>query len=789
MAIRQYNITFKDQKERTVAITIVNPNTLGSTYTLIPADNPLTISEDDDHNPMKPIRSTVAQIRVACTHEELIPISNSLQWQVTIKRDSATIWMGYLRAEMPDADFSPISDEIYYTADDMLGVMKAQRKSLTGTKTIMGLLLAKNYGWIDNSMPIVSRGMLPSSTLQRLSVQSINWIEQEENSEGNLASVQPATDIVEQDILQWLGMTARYYMGSYYLGTIFGTLFYHQSQKTDIPVIDGAGMEWTGMHSIKMEQGVGHVRVEAVGKVVENVDAPSISDKIFDVVNIGWMAPQTTQGQRNCYFRQLQARQNGGIEVHAYNTGNPGNVLGKKGAHILDIDAWEAQVGEDKRNFNFSRVICLVGVGLNKNGTSDSMPEFMASDTTSSTDVYNRAMAAMMAGLTQPVVGIKYRAPINVKDGGFTLKIEAKSMSLDTIQLAGNSYRQLYGMGGSNDIANMTIFAVCSLRFGALYWTGGTWSSSSSSKFRYSLGILEKTLNMMFDGETAAMPIDGLRSGEVELIIYGVYDIYQSQEETPGGEIVYKCEIKPEPITMIPSVELKYNAPLDLMEPYRDDSIVLNQYTEGLPEDSSEDVSLHLCSRGNVPNNWGFVYDNNDVVSTLHWPKLREDWAPERLLLKKYELAMSRMRSYATLSIECEYTDMPFRRVSLGGRMWYPLAITTDMQTCRSKVLLMDITDIMAELPAIGTDEESSGGEYTVVVTASGDYITLTLAETLAVNVNIVWSTDTESGTATITAGQTSTTFDCGMPVQDERDIGFSASTSTGDTFNFVYQL
>ena len=104
-----------------------------------------------------------------------------------------------------------------------------------------------------------------------------------------------------------------------------------------------------------------------------------------------------------------------------------------------------------------------------------------------------------------------------------------------------------------------------------------------------------------------------------------------------------------------------------------------------------------------------------------------------------------------------------------------------------AKIFNVDITDIMSELPEVGTDEESTGGEYDIYVEIVGQYVSLTMETALNVDVTVQWSTDSHSGTVVIPRGTLDAEFDAGGQIHDEREIGFAASTPEGDTFNFIF--
>jgi len=200
MAISKYSITFRDRKERLVEIAISNGQT-GSTKVLTPASSPLTTSEDNDSNPLLPIRATVAQIRVRCTHADILPIDNNLQWAVTIKRANSIVWRGYLRAELPDMDFSPIPEEITYTADDILGTLKYAQATLGTSRQTFTSLLTHTYTLIDNSMPVLAKGDSPIATLSALYAEAYNWKKQVEDANGHKTWENEMQDVLESDIL------------------------------------------------------------------------------------------------------------------------------------------------------------------------------------------------------------------------------------------------------------------------------------------------------------------------------------------------------------------------------------------------------------------------------------------------------------------------------------------------------------------------------------------------------------------------------------------------------------
>ena len=105
--------------------------------------------------------------------------------------------------------------------------------------------------------------------------------------------------------------------------------------------------------------------------------------------------------------------------------------------------------------------------------------------------------------------------------------------------------------------------------------------------------------------------------------------------------------------------------------------------------------------------------------------------------------------------MECEYDDMPFQRISLAGRTWYPQAIKTDWFKCSSEVLMLDITDIMAspELLTTGDDEMDDYVTMRVEYQSLAGLTWLRLSKIIDERVTIQWAAGGNSGTAYIAAG------------------------------------
>lgn len=793
MAVKLYTITFKDLQERTVVVRFINQDIdSGDTVALTPSDRPFVTTEDNDYDPMLPLRASTAQITVKCTHDAIVSIENNLQWAVVALRDDTVMWRGFLRAEMGDMDFSAVPDDITYQADDLLGTLAYTPKTLGSSQTTLYSLLEREYTMLDNSVPVPTRGDYPWETLSTLSAIPWNWVTTENNDEEIPENVPAMANTVEEDIAAFLGVTARYYNAKFYLGSLFGTKFYDSETEVTYDDIDGANLTWTGFSTIKWEQGVGLVEVDSGGNAISDADMPDTSNNNLTCTGYGYVMPQTerdtTLNGYNCFARYLEPTDGHGITLYQFSTGTPGNIWSELGCHVLDVDIWETE-GTRKYNFAFSRDYIFVGTGISTDGTAISMDTFSYTSRYQ-TEAYETSLAAMHSGLTTPLLTLSSIVPIYADNGGITIDLTFQSATFETVTSGGYSYRKVTEWGSDTDFAVAATRALCSLQFGDYWWNGTSWQTTECTFF-YMLNTddnpVVKDLEMMFEGQKLAMEVSGVMSGVLVFKFFGAYWANESSSEAEYTE--YTCTWTPEDLIKLSTVEITYNAPLDLLEPNKTTIRHISQRTEAFPEDNVKSVTLSLCSGGDIQNNWGFVYSGDDIIDTLHWPKLREDWKPERLVLKKNVLALSRLRSLATLTINCEYDDLPFRRIALDDRTWYPLAITTDWRDCESEVLVADITDIMAELPAVGTDEESTGGEYTITVTASSSSVTLTMETTLTVDTTIVWSTANTSGEVNIVAGNTTVTFDAGETIQDERDIGFSASTENDDTFTFVYDL
>lgn len=790
--MKRYTIAFQDKSERMVEINIEDTATLGQYTDLIGAESPLEISEDDDHDPLLPVRASVARIRVVCDYADVIQIQNDLQWAVSIQREGVVIWNGFLRTDMPDADLAAIPGEVFYIADDLLGCLKSIRKTLPRSRKTFQTLLERTYDFMDNSIPVLDRSGKPWETLQTLSVEPWNWMEQEENGDGIEEDEPDKANVVEQDIVQFLGVCARYWNNRFYLGSLFGTKFYEGEEEQTYDPIDGSTLEWTGFHSMKSVQGMGFVSVESAGKEIEDESVPSFKGNDFTVESYGYLPPQTdyvTAGN-NAYFRSLLPIENSGVWLKRFTQATEaGNILGKLGAHILDLDFWETQQTDLKKaNFTFSRSLLFVGVGLGKDGTEYPITPDFTYSSSYSPDAVAGAFNLLCEGVTEPVAIFKSPSVL-AKDGGFTLKIEYSGISYSVTTYGGNQYRSINSVASPSESYQTVLFT---LRFGDKYWGGTMWvdtpvygmyRSTSVNPFLY----VRKDITYEFGGEGMALPVDGVMSGDVELCIYGCFDIVTT-EDTSGGQLTYTTTISPEPVYNISKLELQYHAPLSVLDIQNRDSYRCSQRTSGFPVDNAKDVSLSLCSEGPINDNWGWVYSGSNILKNLFWPKLRQEMKPEQLVLRKNVLALSRIRNYATLSVKCEYDDLPFRRVSFLNRTWYPLAVSTNMRMNISEVLMMDITDIMASLPSVGTDEESTGGDTPVVATAAYQIVTLTFSQALSVPATIRWSTSSSNGTATLVTGQTTVSFDAGETIADERDISI-AIEATGYTFNITWAL
>ena len=787
MAVNKYTIEFKDAKERTVLVEITNSSIVsGTTKELQAAASPLTISEDSDLDPMKPLRSSVARITVVCGYEDLIPVQDDLQWAVKVKLSGTVVWQGWLRTDLPDASLSSVPGEILYVADDIIGSLAARNKTLFNERTALKNLIEITYDFIDNSIPVTDYGQAPWTTMNNLSVQGNNWKEYVENDEGIQEVKTDKAGVVEEDIAAFLGVCARSWKNHYFLGSIFGTKFYESSVERIYDIIDGSAFTWTGFHTVKGENGIGLISLESGGRIVESKSMPSISNGKFVVKSIGYMHPQTSHVSYglNCYQRLLAPAANSGISfVEKTNTeGTPLNILGQLGCHIADIDVWNEDGGEIPTNFSFTRCCLFVGKGLNGNGNEPSLPSYTATSTIED-EAINTARSQMMNALLQstPLLTI-HNEVIDTKDGGFTLKIDRREMTIEKVVVANFNHRELQEIGGTSSPMGVLF----TLRYGEYYWTGlENWSNQSTPILLfYGNGTPHsgqvnhmKTIDDLFNGEGMSMPTPGIMSGDVELRIYGIYNVTDTQDIV-GSQIVYTATWAAEDIVNL-EIKLAYNQPLNLLDIQQEEKFKCSQNTAGFPEGNEKSVELSVCSDADIVQNWGWVYNGNNIVKTLHWPKLRQYWKPERFVLKRNTLALSRNRQYATMNIECEYDDLPFRRVSFLGRTWYPLACKMDMQTCHSELLMFDITDIMAELPAVGTDEGSVGGSVVIVVSPAGHIVSLTLSEELDEDVEIEWSTAEHSGSFTIPAGEEEDSFDAGETIHEYRDLSIRASAES----------
>lgn len=788
MAISKYSITFLDRKERLVEIAISNGQT-GSTKVLTPASSPLTTSEDNDSNPLLPIRATVAQIRVRCTHADIIPIDNNLQWSVTIKRANAIVWRGYLRAELPDMDFSPIPDEITYTADDILGTLKYAQATLGTSRQTFTSLLTQTYTLIDNSMPVLAKGDSPIATLSALYAEAYNWKKQVEDANGHKTWENEMQDVLESDILGFLGMTARYYNNHLYLGSLFASRYYNGSTLVIPTTVDGEAFQWRGFHTLSWEQGRGLIELEAVGEQIGSPDMPNFGDDNSQVVYCGYAKPQVSeaasQGGYNCFLRVMSPVS--GWEVS--NEGNTDNLWGMLGGYVADYDIWDTDSSQAKSNYSFTRAAFFSGRRYATDGTQEDMPTFHIADRTSESDVTARCNAAFYAWLNtqSPYICLKSDGPIYTKDGGFTLKVTPKVVNSTLVTTSGKRYRRVTDFA---DLGDRTFGGIYRLQYGDKYWNGLAWQPEPCYFIEGHDSILQKGLSMMFQGEGMAMPVSGVMSGQVTLGFYGSYAFRSGYEEIEQSYTEYFAYWEPVNYNTSPgynwfkfeTFELKYNRPLDLFAVKKQDSRTLSYRAERLPESNAENIDLHLCSSGDIADNWGWVYlASGEKLTTLHWPKAREDMMPEQMVLRRYALARARIERMATLTIDCEIADLPFQRIALDGRTWYPLCLKTNWQECTSELTLLDITDIMALLPSVGDDEEGTG--YTRVLNISSRNAQTTFRQSAAIDeaLTITWACYGMSGTSVIPAGGTSITVNTGGDIQEERDFdNLSVSTPSG---------
>lgn len=763
---------------------VISNGETGDTKVLTPASSPLTTSEDNDSNPLLPIRATVAQIRVRCTHAEIIPIANNLQWSVTIKRDNALMWSGYLRAELPDMDFSTIPDEITYTADDVLGIMQYRQASTGSTRQTFAKLMSQQYKLIDNSMPVTAKGASATATLSALKAEAYNWKQEVNDRYGNTIVDDDMQDVVESDILQFLGMTARYYQGRVYLGSLFGSRYYDNGTLVIPELIDGSLFQWMGYHTVTWEQGMGNLTLTAVGRKIESKGLPGLSDENFDVESIGWAAPQTAHatapGAYNCFMRVLKPVLGWVLDRSL------DNVWDSMGGYVADYDIWTTQSPDNKTNYSFMRRLFFSGSQMNKNGMLDEMPTFRITDRTSSSDVKARVDAAFYAWLDKqtPYIVCMSDGVILTNGGGFTLKVTPKVVkSTKTGETWETRHRRVTGF---EDLGNRVFGGIYRLQYGNRYWNGTEWQTTKCYFIDGHDEIKTKTLSMGFEGEGMAMPVDGVQSGIVKLSFYGAYAESQGGNDDPGFSEYwaswYPTNYNTSPgfnWYMFEDFELVYHPPLDLLAVNKEDKRSLSYRTEKFPDTSSSSIELHLCSEGNINNNWGWVYlSNGKKLKILHWPKAREDMMPEQMVLRRHALALGRMNRMATVTIDCEIADLPFQRISLDGRTWYPLCLNTNWQECSSELTLLDITDIMAQLPSVGDDEESTG--YTRVLDIAGG-ATFRLSAPIDEDLTIVWACYGKSGTSVIPAGGTSITVDTGGEIQEERDFDtLDISTPSG---------
>lgn len=766
-------------------IAISNGQT-GDTKVLTPASSPLTTSENDDSNPMLPVRATVAQIRVRCTHADIIPIENNLQWSVTIKRNNTLMWAGYLRAELPDMDFSPIPDEITYTADDMLGIMTYRQASTGSTRQTFAQLMSQQYGLIDNSMPVTAKGASATATLSALLAEAYNWKQEVKDRYGNTVVDDDMQDVVEADILNFLGMTARYYRGRVYLGSLFASRYYDNGTLVIPELIDGSRFRWMGFHTITWEQGMGMLTLTAAGRKIESKELPGLGDENFEVEYLGWAAPQmshaTSPGAYNCFMRVLQPVMGWQMER------SPGKVWDSLGGYVVDYDIWTTDSQEEKTNFSFTRRLFFSGSRLHMDGTRDVMPTFRIADRTSESDVKTRVDADFYAWLdTQtPYIVCLSDGAIFTNGGGFTLKVTPKVVNST---LAGQTSARMRRVTGFEDLGSRVFGGVYRLQYGGHFWNGTDWQTKPCYFIDGENEIKKKTLSMRFEGDGMAMPVDGVQSGIVKLSFYGAYaynhGVNEDQAYTEYWAEWYPTNYNASPgynWYMFENFELVYHPPLDLLAVNKEEERSLSYRTEKFPDTSSDSIDLHLCSEGNISNNWGWVYlSNGSILQTLHWPKARADMMPEQMVLRRHALALGRMNRMATVTIDCEIADLPFQRIALDGRTWYPLCMKTNWQECASELTLLDITDIMAQLPAIGDDEEETGYTRVLDISSSNARTTFRLSAPIDEALTIVWACYGMSGTSVIAAGGTSITVNTGGDIQEERDFDtLEISTPSG---------
>ena len=684
-------VEFRDLKERLVQVSLEDQSVaFGYKGNLTPAAEPLTITEDDDHDPMLPIRSTVARIRVVSAYSDIIPVKNDLQWGVTIRRAGRVLWRGFLRTDIPTGNLGPTPSEVYYIADDVIGSLKAQRNELPEGKASLWNLLGFDASdpKFDDSLPTSTNGGHPSLTLRSLYVTPYNWMKEEDDVDGNPVDVPETADVVTGDILQFLGVCVRYWRDRLYVGGPFASGYWpNVLNKVALPLIDGSTLRWTGFHNVFQDQGYGQLRLEASGRAIESQEAPELADQLFDVLAIGYLPPQTlpaTANGYNCYYRYLKPRADSGIEVFLPVGPAVVNFLCQMGGHIVDMDIWnDMEHLEDKANFNFQRFLILVGNDYLPDGAyGNKLPDFLVRGTTKD-EAYATAIAQMKAYDMQPFYTVRI-PQVTVNGGGFTLTLDVKTCTVGRYTEGGSYYRRIDSIDGALE----TAYSEClySLRFGDKWWNGGEWQSEETRAF--GLTSFMHTFVDGFQGTGLSFPVEGLMSGDVELNIFGFW----RDVDTSTFPVV---DFIPRSITLCAKVELRYNPPLDLYEVAKEDAYTIAGNAPDFPAENKKEVQLNLCSAGNVKDNWGWVfYGLTNKLETLYDPRSGEPTKPEVIVFERQRTMLCRARNYVTLSVEADYEDLPFSRISFLGRTWYPLAVKANLRKCSSELLLLDITGL-----------------------------------------------------------------------------------------------
>jgi hypothetical protein len=447
-----------------------------------------------------------------------------------------------------------------------------------------------------------------------------------------------------------------------------------------------------------MEQGIGQIAVQAGGREMSSYKAPGFNANIWEVGTLGYLPPQehfVEGGDRNCFVRNLYPLRNSDMQTFYYKDDRfyeAGNFLGIWGAHMVDYDQWKDN-GTPKPNFTFTRSLFVVGQSLDvesgeefpiENETITSQPGFSS-----------RALALADAvremqqrrPLFVPLLTLRISALV-ANGGGLTYSFDEVESD---IRNGNDHYRYIFAVGGSRDLTQF----VFTLRFGNQYWQGLGWGTEPILLYEGYHNLLPKSFQNNFVGEgTYSAPINGFQTGDVELTFYGIWEPDYKQGGSPGA-YTWQCVLKPRRAAILSGITLQYNPPLNLLDVGYKNTYTCSKRTAGFPEDNEKTLDLKLISDSAVKENWGWVYDSEgNKLKTLYQPQNRNSEKPERIVLNRNVAALSRNRQYATMSVECEYDHMPFRRVQFLGRTWYPLAVKTDLRTCFSEVLMFDITDI-----------------------------------------------------------------------------------------------